>query len=66
MIPQPQKQVNVVIPSASKDQFASIDSSKSKGKGVKKKIGDMRGLMDIKKAEILDSIEDRYLIVPPV
>ena len=25
----------------------------------------MRGLMDIKKAEILDSIEDRYLIVPP-
>lgn len=26
----------------------------------------MRGLMDIKKAEILDSIEDRYLIVPPV
>ncbi len=58
------KQVNVVIPSASKDQFASIDSSRSKGKG-KKKIGDMRGLMDIKKAEILDSIEDRYLIVPP-
>jgi hypothetical protein len=57
--------VNVVIPSTSKDQFASIDSSKSKGKG-KKKIGDMRGLMDIKKAEILDSIEDRYLIVPPV
>lgn len=55
--------MNVVIPSTSKDQFASIDSSKSKGK---KKIGDMRGLMDIKKAEILDSIEDRYLIVPPV
>ncbi len=53
-IPQTQKQVNVVIPSASKEQqFASIDSSKSKGK---RKIGDMRGLMDIKKAEILDSI----------
>jgi hypothetical protein len=47
---------------ASKEQqFASIDSSKSKGK---RKIGDMRGIMDIKKAEILDSIEDRYLIVP--
>lgn len=54
----------MVIPSASKDQFASIDSSKSNGK-FKKKIGDMRGFMDIKKAEILDSIEDRYLIVPP-
>jgi hypothetical protein len=56
--------VNVVIPQASKDQgaqFTSIDSSRSR----QKKIGDMRGIMDIKKAEILDSIEDRYLVIPP-
>ena len=32
---------------------------------MKKKIGDIRGIMDIKKAEILDSIEDRYLVIPP-
>ncbi len=52
----------MVIPQANKDQqFVSIDSSGSR----KRQMGDMRGLMDIKKAEILDSIEDRYLIVPP-